>query len=59
MRPLTITIRQCCRLTGLGRTKLFELIRQNRLESIKVDGRRLVLMDSVEALVANSSVGEK
>lgn len=58
MMALTITIKQFCNLTGLGRTKAFELIKQKRLAAVKVDGRTLLTMDSVAALIENSLVRE-
>lgn len=36
---------------GIGRTKLYQLIKDDRLKSVKVGGRRLILADSLEDLI--------
>lgn len=41
------TVREAEQAIGLGHTKVSELIATGRLESIKVDGRRLVLVRSI------------
>jgi excisionase family DNA binding protein len=43
--------REASRLYGLGRTQLFELLRQKRLESTKVGRARLILVESLEKLI--------
>jgi hypothetical protein len=45
-RP-TCTIAEACEASGLGRTKLYEAIADRRLESIKIDARRLVVVASL------------
>jgi excisionase family DNA binding protein len=35
-RPLTVRVREACRLTGIGRSKLYELIAAGEIEVIKV-----------------------
>jgi hypothetical protein len=34
IRPLTVRIREACRLTGIGRSKLYELIAAGEIEVI-------------------------
>ncbi|WEK44737.1 MAG: helix-turn-helix domain-containing protein [Candidatus Sphingomonas colombiensis] len=51
MEPLTITVNEACRTLGLGRTKIYELIRVGRLEILKIGKRTLVKTASVRALV--------
>lgn len=52
---LTCTVREACQATGLGRTKLNQLIAEGRLASVKLDqsqtGRRLVSVPSLVALM--------
>jgi excisionase family DNA binding protein len=48
---LSCTIDEACEATGLGRTKLYELIGSGRVETTLVDRRRLVLMRSLLALL--------
>lgn len=45
--PLTVTVADAKRLTGIGCTKLYELLNDGRLRSTLVDGRRLVYYDSI------------
>jgi excisionase family DNA binding protein len=52
---LTCTINEACEATGLGRTKLYELIGTGHLATTTVGRRRLVLMNSLLALLEASS----
>lgn len=47
--PITWTIRQTHK--QLGNTKLYGLIRDGRLRSVMIDGRRLIYVSSVRALL--------
>jgi excisionase family DNA binding protein len=51
LEPLTLTINDACKVIGIGRTSLYELIRQGRLKTIKVAGRTLVPMAALRVLV--------
>jgi hypothetical protein len=51
MKPLAVSIREFCRITSLGRTSCFQLIRENKIEARRVLGRTLILTRSVEALL--------
>lgn len=46
--PLSVTVPAALRLSGLGRTKLYELLAQKKIESLKVGTRRLVKFDSLQ-----------
>ncbi|MGL3107196.1 helix-turn-helix domain-containing protein [Bradyrhizobium sp. BR 1432] len=48
---LTCTIDEACQATGLGRTKLYELIGAGKLDTRSVGRRRLVLVSSLQALL--------
>jgi excisionase family DNA binding protein len=48
---LTCTIAEACEATGLGRTKLYELIGEGHLETTTIGRRRLVLVRSLRALL--------
>ena len=52
LKPLTLTVKATCLMTGLGQTKVWELIRDGRLEVARVDGRTLVKYPSVERLLS-------
>lgn len=48
---LTCTIAEACEVTGLGRTKIYELIGEGRVSTTTVGRRRLVIVQSLLALV--------
>lgn len=41
---------------GIGRTKVYELINAGKLKTIKIGGRRLILADSLEALLRGDAL---
>jgi hypothetical protein len=47
----TCTIRQAMQASGLGHTKLYEFIKDGRLAALKVDGRRLIVVESLLQLL--------
>jgi excisionase family DNA binding protein len=51
-RPLAVTVKVASQLSGLGNTKLYELIKDGRLRTVTVDRRRLVLFSGLEELLA-------
>jgi excisionase family DNA binding protein len=42
LKPLAVDIPEACRLTGLGRSKLYELLSTGEIRSITVGRRRLI-----------------
>jgi hypothetical protein len=50
IKPLAVSIATACRITSLGRSKVNDLLGDGRLESVDVDGRRLVIYESLEQL---------
>jgi excisionase family DNA binding protein len=53
----TCTINEACEVTGLGRTKLYELIGDGHLATTTVGRRRLVVVRSLLSLLeSNTSV---
>lgn len=48
---LTCTVREACFETGIGKTKMHELISGGALESVKIGRRRLVKVPSLLRLV--------
>ena len=49
--PYAYRVSDAVRMSGLGRTKLYELIKSGELRSIRVGGRRLVPADGLKALL--------
>jgi excisionase family DNA binding protein len=54
LAPKACTIREACHVTGLGKTSIYELINQGKLQSVAIGRRRLVLVESIEALLRPS-----
>jgi len=55
--PLTVRVREACRLTGIGRSKLYELIKAGEIETIKVGHMTLIPMASLIGLVERQQRG--
>ena len=55
VQRLTCTIAQACEATGLGRTKLYELIGHGQITTTTIGRRRLVLVRSLLSLIAGNS----
>jgi excisionase family DNA binding protein len=49
--PLAYRIPDAVRVSGLGRTKLYQLINTGKLRAIHVGGRRLILAESLRELL--------
>lgn len=49
--PLTVRIPEACRMTGIGRSKLYELIKAGEIETIKVGSSTLVTVVSLRAFL--------
>ena len=55
MKPLAVTIKQVCELTGVGRTTVYKLAQEGRIRFIKVGRRTLVSMACVENLLRDGA----
>jgi hypothetical protein len=51
-KPLTITVATTRKISGLGNTTVWALIKAGKLKSVCVGRRRLVLYSSLEALLS-------
>lgn len=51
---LTVSVSESCRLLGVGRTTVYELIAEGRIKTTRIGTRRLVLVDSLRELVTAS-----
>jgi excisionase family DNA binding protein len=49
--PITASVAGFCDLSGLHRSRVYELIAAGAIESIKIGKRRLILMDSYHQLI--------
>jgi len=50
--PLAYSIRDACLATGLGRTYIYELIKQKKLQTRKLGKRTLIPAESLRLLIA-------
>ncbi|MBT0668934.1 helix-turn-helix domain-containing protein [Novosphingobium profundi] len=51
IEPISVRIPEACRLTGIGRSKLYELIAEGRIEVVKVGTMTLVPYASLKDLI--------
>lgn len=50
---LSLSIEETCAATGLGRTKLYQLINSGELKARKIGKRTLILKDDLETFLNN------
>ena len=51
------TVDETCQLLGLGRTTIYQLLAEGKIEAIRVGRRRLILVRSALALIEPSADG--
>lgn len=51
IHPLTVRISMAVKMTGIGRSKLYELIGAGEIETIKVGSSRLVMVSSLKEFI--------
>lgn len=51
--PFTTSITEAAKALSLGRTKIYHLISEGRLETVKIGRRRLVKVESIRRLLEN------
>ncbi len=52
MEPLAVSINDTAKALGLGRTSIYAMIADGRLEALKLGRRTLVRAESIKRLVA-------
>jgi len=52
MEPIALSINDTAKLLSLGRTSIYGMIADGRLEAFRLGRRRLVRMESIKRLVA-------
>lgn len=53
--PKTISVLDAARALSIGKTKAYQLLAEQRLRSIRIGRRRLVIADSIDELIAASA----
>lgn len=51
IEPLAYSVSEACRVSSLGRTRLYQLIGEGRLEARKIGRRTLIPAASLRALI--------
>jgi excisionase family DNA binding protein len=57
-KPLTVSVKNAEKLTDLGHTKIYELLGDGTIESVKVGNKRLIVFASLERLTTPSKQNE-
>jgi excisionase family DNA binding protein len=55
--PITVRIKDACRMTGIGRSKLYLLIAEGAIETIKVGSMTLISVESIESFICSRRNG--
>lgn len=53
--PITVTVQEAQKLSGLGPSKLYDLISEGALEAITIGKRRLIGYESLRRLLTSGS----
>ena len=51
---ITVRVREACRITGIGRSKLYELIASGDIPTVKVGAITLIPIDGLKAFVVGA-----
>jgi hypothetical protein len=54
-KPLTVSVKRGRELLDIGNTKIWEMINDGRLKTIKLDRKRLIVYSSLEALIETAA----
>ena len=49
--PLAYRVAQFCKAVGVGKTKFYELVRDGKIKTVVIGGRRLIPADEAQRLV--------
>ena len=52
LEPITVRIPEACRITGIGRSKLYELIQSGEIRAIKVGRMTLIPIQNLRDFLA-------
>lgn len=53
--PVAVRINDAARMIGIGRSKLYELIKTKELPAVRVAGRRLVPVKAIHELIEKAA----
>ena len=52
--PLAYSVDNFCRAIGIGRTKFYDLVRERKIRTVTIGGRRLVPATEIQRLLGNT-----
>ncbi len=55
MEPLTVSVKDACRILSIGRTSPYDLMRSGEIKTIKIGRRTLIPTASLKHLVASAA----
>lgn len=55
MDPITVSTADAARMLGIGKTKLFRLISEGEIDTVRLGGQRLIKVASLHDLINRSS----
>jgi excisionase family DNA binding protein len=58
MEPVAVTVTDACAAIGVGRTMLYQLLSERKLDSVTIGRRRLITTESIRRLVADAAQRE-
>jgi len=56
--PQAVSVKEVCSATSLGRTKVYQLIEEGRLDRRKVGRRTLITVESIERLLEEARIND-
>lgn len=58
MAPITITVKRFTEISGICRSTTYEMIKSGALRSVRIMGKRLIVVESYHRLVQQSESAE-
>jgi excisionase family DNA binding protein len=58
LKPITVTVATALAVTGLGRTKFYELVKAGRIKTVSIGRRTLVVFADLERLAETGANGK-
>jgi excisionase family DNA binding protein len=58
VKPTFISVRDLCAMLGIGRTKAYELMRDEKIQTARIGRRRMIVRKSAREFAAQAVVGE-
>jgi hypothetical protein len=59
LEPITATIPEFRRISGIGRSRIYELLDEGALESVHIGTRRLIMIDSYRQLLTRLQAAQQ